>query len=196
MNSTTIGSKEWQIEARIATCPNDMAMVMAVRAATFLAEEDNITYADEFNGNDLVATHILVLVDGDPAGTIRIRWFHDFAVMEKVCVRGRYRSFRVFRALANAATSHLRTKGWCVAIGRARGDTHLLWRRLIKGRPSGKPMQRHRGQLLPMIVEYPPLAGDSLSGLALGLPDVEDLIGQVEGTWDFTKVRIAIDSAA
>src|SRR5579859_7203739 len=170
MNNTTKTSETWHIETRVALCPNDVAMVMAVRAATFLAEEDNITYADEFNGNDHVATHILqsedmggdhvathilALVDGDPAGAIRIRWFSDFAVMERVCVRRRYRTFRVFRSLANAAVEHLRAKGWQIAIGRARGDTPMLWRRLIKGRPSGRPIHLSRGIVLPMIREYP-----------------------------------------
>lgn len=196
MNNATKSSESWHIETRIALCPNDLAMVMAVRAATFLAEEDNITYADEFNGNDHVATHILALVDGDPAGAIRIRWFSDFAVMERVCVRRRYRTFRVFRSLANAAVEHLRTKGWQIAIGRARGDTPMLWRRLIKGRPSGMPIHLSRGIVLPMIREYPALESDTFCGLAPGQPEVEDLIVQVEGLWDFTKVRIAAHSAA
>jgi len=196
MDNTTKGSESWKIETRVALCPNDMAMVMAVRAATFLAEEDNITYFDEFNGNDHVATHILAFVDGDPAGAIRIRWFSGFAVMERVCVRRRYRTFRVFRCLANAAVEHLRAKGWQVAVGRARGDTPMLWRRLINGRPSGKPIQLSRGTVLPMIREYPALASDTFNGLTPGVPEVEELIVQVESQWDFTKVRIAAHSAA
>jgi hypothetical protein len=191
MKTTIKSSESWHIETRVALCPNDLAMVMAVRAATFLAEEDNITYADEFNGNDHVATHILALVDGDPAGTMRIRWFRDFAVLERICVRKRYRTFRVFRCLANAAIEHLRTKGWKIAIGRARGNTHMLWRRLFKGRPTGKPIYLSRGIVLPIRLEFPELSSDTFSDLTLGKPEVEDLIVQLESRWDFTKLRIA-----
>lgn len=189
-------SDSWQIETRIAATPNDLQMVMAIRAATFLAEEEHLTYADEFNGNDFVATHFLVLVNGDPAGAIRIRWFQEFAVLEKVCVRSRYRSYRVFRALGDAAMKHLRRKGWRVAVGRARGDTHKLWSRLFGARPTGGPLQHRLGPVIPLIFEFSPVQGCDFSNMAFGQPDVEELVGQVEGQWDFSKMRIATYNAA
>jgi len=189
-------SESWQIETRIVSSPNDLQMVMAIRAATFLAEEEDSTYWDEFNGNDFVATHILALVNGDPAGAIRIRWFQEFAVLEKVCVRTRYRSFRVFRALGDAAMTHLRRKGWKVAIGRARGDTHKLWSRLFGGRPTGGPLPHRLGPVIPLVFNLSKIQGCDFSNMAFGQAEVEDLIGQVEGQWDFTRVRIATSHAA
>ena len=197
-SSTSHGgdSKAWSVEVRIVRTPDEYAMAMAVRAATFLAEEDNITYFDEFNGNDYVSTHLLAFVDGDPAGVIRLRWFKDFAMLERVGIRKRYRSYKVFAALARASLEHARQKGYSVVTGRARGDTYKLWQRFW-GRKSGHEITMHRGTLIPMLFDIPdrPEVGSMTTG-PFGDPDFEDLIVQIEGTWDFRRHPAVHQAAA
>lgn len=179
------------IEIRLVRTPDEHAMAMAIRAAVFLAEEDNITYFDEFNGNDYVSTHLLAFVDGDPAGVIRLRWFADFALLERVGIRRRYRSYQVLAALARAALELARQKGYRKVAGRARLETVNFWKR-FGGRPSGAAVEMYRGTLVPIIHDLPrrPDLG-AVEGGAFGDPDFEALIVQPEGKWDFSKVRVA-----
>jgi len=184
-------SHDRKIEIRLVRTPDEHAMAMAIRAAVFLAEEDNITYFDEFNGNDYVSTHLLAFVDGDPAGVIRLRWFADFALLERVGIRRRYRSYQVLAALARAALELARQKGYRKVAGRARLETVNFWKR-FGGRPSGEPVEMYRGVLVPIIHDLPrrPDLGAVEAG-PFGDPDFETLIVQPEGAWDFSKVRAA-----
>jgi len=180
------------LEVRIAKTHEDLAMVMAVRAAVFLAEEDNITYHDEFDGNDFFATHLIAFVNGDPAGVIRCRWFADFAMLERVAIRKRYRTFKVLLALAKASHKLCRQKGYRLGHGRARGETVHFWRR-FGGRPSGAPITMYRGTLTPLLYDIhkdPEEPAVTAAG-PFGHPEFEEMIVQVEGEWDFDLLRNA-----
>jgi len=180
-----------KIEIRLVRTPDEHAMAMAIRAAVFLAEEDNITYFDEFNGNDYVATHLLAFVDGDPAGVIRLRWFAGFALLERVGIRRRYRTYPVLAALARAALELARQKGYRQVAGRARLETVNFWKR-FGGRPSGAPVSMSRGVLVPILHDLPrrPDLGAVEAG-RFGDPAFESLIVQPEGAWDFEAFRAA-----
>jgi hypothetical protein len=170
-------------------------MAMAVRAAVFLAEEDNITYFDEFNGNDFAATHLLGLIDGDPAGVIRCRWFAEFALIERIGIRKRYRSYALLSGLARAALDLCRQKGYRTVAGRARGETEKFWKRL-GGRQSGPLIHHHRGTLMPIVHDLRPHPGFPTIPFGLfGEPAYEDLITQEEGNWDFSRLRVACEAA-
>ena len=178
----------WSIEVRIVRTPDEFAMAMAIRAAVFLAEEDNITYFDEFNGNDHLATHLIAFVNGDPAGVIRCRWFNGFAMLERIGIRKRYRTYKVFAALARTAIELARQKGYRYAAGRARGDTWKLWQRFW-GRQTGPEITMERGTLIPMVIDIPDRAGaPSMPPGPFGDPDFEALIVQQEGNWDFGRL--------
>lgn len=175
------------ITVKIAATAEEFAMAMAVRAAVFLAEEDNITYEDEFDGNDHVSTHLVAFVNGDPAGTFRIRWFAGFARLERLGIRRRYRCLQVLNALARAAMELCRQKGYHVASGKSRADVVNFWRR-FGGRPSGQAVEMYRGTLVPMVYDIPvkPERG-AISAAMLGDHDFEELIVQREGSWDFSS---------
>ncbi len=187
IQSHDTASKNWSIEVNLVRTPDEYAMAMAIRAAVFLGEEDNITYADEFNGNDFVATHFLALVDGDPAGVIRVRWFNGFCMLERVGIRKRYRSYKVFSALARTSIEHIRQKGYKIIAGRARGETIKLWRRFA-GTQTGPEIHMHRGTLIPVLLDVPyrPEKGHMEVG-PFGDPDYEDLLVQEEGSWNFDR---------
>lgn len=179
------------VTVKIVRTPDEHAMAMAVRAAVFLAEEDNITYFDEFNGNDYVSTHLLAFVDGDPAGIIRLRWFADFALFERIGIRKRYRTYQVLAALSRGALELARQKGYRVAAGRARLETFKFWKR-FGGRQSGEAITMYRGTLVPMVMDVPhrPDLGSIQAG-PFGDPDFESLIVQPEGSWDFSRMSKA-----
>jgi predicted GNAT family N-acyltransferase len=117
---------ERHIEVRVARGLDDLLMAFAVRAAVFLAEQ-MCPYREEFDGNDLCAAHVLATVDGEPAGTLRLRFFGEFAKLERVAVRREYRDGPVARALVSFAIQFLRTKGYVHVVGNARRGLERLW---------------------------------------------------------------------
>jgi len=78
------------VRVTAVTTAEQLEQVRAIRAAVFMGEQ-KCPYAEEFDGNDFCATHLLGFVDGEPAGTARIRYFQDFAKLERFCVLERFR---------------------------------------------------------------------------------------------------------
>jgi len=66
------------LEVRVARTLDDLMMVVAIRALVYMGEQ-NCPYAEEFDGNDLVATNLIGFVNGEPAATVRMRYFGGFA---------------------------------------------------------------------------------------------------------------------
>lgn len=112
--------------------------VVSIRSATYIAEQF-CRYDEEFDGNDLCATQFLGHVDGDAAGCIRLRYFGDFAKLERLAVRKEYRSTRLAFRLVREAIAHARAKGFTRIYGHARADIMPFWRmfgfREVEGRP-------------------------------------------------------------
>jgi hypothetical protein len=184
------------IDVRIVRTPDEFAMAMAVRAAVFLAEEDNITYFDEFNGNDYAATQLIGFVAGDPAGVVRCRWFADFALIERIGIRRRYRCYPMLSALAHGALNLCRQKGYRLVAGRARSETVEFWKR-FGGRQSGPAIHMFRGTLYPIVHDLQPRAAiGEIGPMRFGEPDFENLIVQVEGTWNFPGTQAPAQLAA
>ena len=52
-----------------------------------------------FDGNDYQATHVIVYSGDEPIGTLRIRWFKDFAKFERTAFRKAYRNIHVLKRL-------------------------------------------------------------------------------------------------
>ncbi|MGA7383676.1 MAG: hypothetical protein WBW81_02940 [Methylocella sp.] len=56
-------------------------LVHAIRAAVYIAEQA-CPFAEESDGNDCCATHLIGFIGEEPAGCIRLRYFHDFVKLE------------------------------------------------------------------------------------------------------------------
>ena len=127
-----------KIEVSIARTIEDVMRVFAVRSATYMSEQF-ATFEEEFDGNDFCATQLLGTVDGDAAGCARIRYFGDFAKLERMAVRREYRNTRLMFHLARACVDHCREKGFRTLYAHSRADLVPLWGRfgakLIEGRP-------------------------------------------------------------
>jgi GNAT superfamily N-acetyltransferase len=104
----------------------DMAKVVAIRGAAYFSDDEHL-YAKHFDGNDFSATHLLGFIDGEPVGTIRIRYFADFTRIERLAVRPTHRKSRMSFRLAKAAFAWCRDKGYETVGGVARSELIPFW---------------------------------------------------------------------
>jgi predicted GNAT family N-acyltransferase len=105
---------------------DDLLKVFSIRAATYIAEQD-CPYAEEFDGNDLTGTHLIGYVGNEPAGCIRIRYFAEFAKLERLAVLPKYRRSRLAMQLIKAAIEFCRKKGYRRLYGHAEPRVLKLW---------------------------------------------------------------------
>jgi predicted GNAT family N-acyltransferase len=99
------------ITTKVAHSIEEMMQAFAVRAAVFLSELA-CPYTEEFDGNDFSATHFLGYVNGEPASTCRIRYFAEFAKLERVAVRQEFRKTGVAGKMIGFALDLCRQKGY------------------------------------------------------------------------------------
>lgn len=99
----------------------DFMRVVAIRGATFMAEQD-CPYDEEFDGNDFSAGHLLCYVGNEPAGCLRIRYFADFAKLERLAVRHEFRNRKLGTKLMQAGVEFCRMKGYRRIYGRSQKD--------------------------------------------------------------------------
>jgi len=99
----------------------DFMRVVSIRSATFVAQQD-CPYDEEFDGNDFSAGHLLSYVGNEPAGCLRIRYFADFAKLERLAVRHEFRNRKLGTKLMRAGVELCRMKGYRRIYGRAQKD--------------------------------------------------------------------------
>jgi predicted GNAT family N-acyltransferase len=99
------------LSVKIARSFEDLARAVAIRGAVYIGEQE-CPYAEEFDGNDFSATHLIGYVGGEPAGCMRIRYFADFAKVERLVVRKEFRSSGLARELVDTSVAHCRAKGY------------------------------------------------------------------------------------
>jgi predicted GNAT family N-acyltransferase len=112
----------------VARTMEDLSRVIALRAAVYMAEQA-CPYEEEFDGNDLSATHLIGYVGDEPAGCLRIRYFADFAKIERLAVRAEYRNTRMAFALVRAGIELARVKGYRRLYGHAQKRLVGFWGR-------------------------------------------------------------------
>lgn len=166
------------ITVRPAMGLDDLRRVFAIRTATYMAEQ-LCSYDEEFDANDFCATHLIGEIDGEPAGCVRIRWFSDFAKLERLAIDPRHRRSRLMPALVRAAFAHCRRKGYRRLYAHAREDLVPAWERfgarLINGRP---PFHFSDVTFREMVLDLPP-ADDAIRYGADPLVTIRP-----EGVWD------------
>ena len=125
------------ITVRVARDFQDITKIVSIRTSTYMTEQF-CSFAEEFDGNDFCATHLIGEIDGEPAGCVRIRYFGEFAKLERLAVRPDYRRSRMMRKLVKAAFDHCARKGFTKLYAHAREDLVPAWERfgakLIEGR--------------------------------------------------------------
>ena len=104
-------SPEPYISVRVARTIDDFMRAAVIRGAVFIGEQE-CPYEEEFDGNDFSATHMIGYVGNEPAGCLRIRYFSDFAKLERLVVRKEFRSSGLARQLVGSGVDFCRTKGY------------------------------------------------------------------------------------
>lgn len=95
----------------VARSIEDLMRAISVRSAVYVSEQ-KCPYDEEFDGNDFSATHLLGYVGDEAVGCLRIRYFADFAKIERLAVRREFRSLGVGSQLVRAAIELCQIKGY------------------------------------------------------------------------------------
>ena len=114
--------------------------VVAVRTLTYMGEQD-CPYDEEYDGNDMCATHLLAHYEGQPIATLRLRWFAGFGKIERVSVLKAHRSSGVVKVMLAAACEVAARKGFRRMTAQIQARLWPLWSKtlnceLLKDRPS------------------------------------------------------------
>lgn len=99
------------LSVSVARTLDDIMRVATIRSAVYMAEQE-CPYHEEFDGNDFSATHLIGYVGNEPAACLRIRYFADFAKVERLAVRREFRKTRLAFQMARAAIELCRAKGY------------------------------------------------------------------------------------
>ncbi|WP_158284817.1 GNAT family N-acetyltransferase [Hoeflea marina] len=162
---------------RVVNGFDDMMRIAAVRSAVFIGEQA-CPFDEEFDGNDLAATHLLAFVDNEPAGCMRLRFFGDFAKLERLAVRKEYRRSTTAFSLVRASVALCRDKGFRRIYGHAREDYLPFWQHFgFRLKENGAPFAFSDHLFVEMVDEIEPPAG------ALSLADDPYRLIRPEGSW-------------
>ena len=166
------------LRIEIVTKLEQFMHVMAIRAICYM--EDTTFPADQaFDGNDFQCTHILVYLGDEPIGAVRIRWFKDFAKIERTAFRPRYRDVHYLKMLADYVFAHIARKGYGRAITHASPKYARLWRILLGMKRVEKPAASYFGEDYVELVKELDVPGNAITAES----DVETLF-RTEGAWD------------
>jgi predicted GNAT family N-acyltransferase len=166
------------ITIRIARDPNDLMTVFAIRSAVYLAEQD-CPMEEEFDGNDLVAAHFLGFVGNEPVACLRVRFFGEFAKVERLAVRHQFRKSRVAFKLVQASVEYVKRKGFRKIYGQAQDRLVDFWAHFgAKPLPTQREISFSDFSYTEMLLEIEP------SPDAITLESDPYVIIRPEGEWD------------
>jgi predicted GNAT family N-acyltransferase len=129
---------EPQISVRVARTMDDFMRAAVIRGAVFVGEQ-NCPYDEEFDGNDFTATHFVGYVGDEPAGCLRIRYFADFAKLERLVVRKEFRRRGLARKLVRSAVEFCSTKGYTRICCYAQKRLTTFWNKCGFSISDGRP---------------------------------------------------------
>lgn len=159
---------------------DQLPQIYALRGIVYMGEQD-CPFDEEFDGNDLSgATHLVAKIGREPVGAIRIRWFAEFAKLERAAVVRRYRESGVARALWEASAAIAARKGYRYILGHIEPRLLGFWERcagfrLREGRAAFRFSDR---EYVEVVAELPARA----DAITLDAPPMTLL--RPEGAWD------------
>jgi predicted GNAT family N-acyltransferase len=105
------------VTVTVARTLDDLMQVMSIRSVVYMGEQF-CPYEEEFDGNDIAgATHLIARIGSQPVGTVRLRWFADFAKLERLTVMPHCRGGTVPRSLLDGAFELAAKKGYRQIMG-------------------------------------------------------------------------------
>jgi hypothetical protein len=176
-DSPGIGHNALRVE--VVKNMEQLVQIFALRAICFM-EDTGLPFDHAFDGNDLQATHIVEYDDLEPVGTVRVRWFNDFAKIERTAFRKSHRSIPNIKVLADFTFAHIARKGYPLAITHASPLFARLWRTHFGFRPvPGKPPVEYHGEKYYELMR--PL---DVPENAIDLDTSSAVLFRTEGEWD------------
>lgn len=170
--------KSNSISVRIARDTNDLMAVTAIRSAVYLAEQD-CPMEEEFDGNDFVAAHFIGFIGNEPAACLRVRFFGDFAKVERLAVRHQYRHSTIAFRIVRASVEYLKRKGFRKIYGQAQDRLVDFWARFgAKPLPVRRSLTFSDFSYTEMLLEIEPTPD------AITLESDPYVIIRPEGDWD------------
>lgn len=106
----------------------DLMRVAAIRNSVYIGEQE-CPYEEEYDGNDLAATHLLAYIGDEPVGCLRLRFFAGFAKFERMAIRKEFRKSRAAIQLARAGFKLCQKKGYERVIGHIQEQLVPFWSR-------------------------------------------------------------------
>ncbi len=119
-------STEPDVSVRVARTIDDFMRAAVIRGAVFVGEQ-KCPYDEEFDGNDFSAAHLIGYVGDEPAGCLRVRYFADFAKLERLVVRKEFRGRGLARKLVSFAVEFCGTKGYTRMCAYAQKRLTTFW---------------------------------------------------------------------
>ena len=122
------GASKKEIGITVARSFDDLNRVIAIRSAVYIGEQE-CPYEEEYDGNDLSATHLLAYIGDEPVGCLRLRFFADFAKFERMAIRKEFRKSRAAIQLARAGFKLCQKKGYRRVYGHVQERLIGFWSR-------------------------------------------------------------------
>lgn len=146
------------VSVTVARTFEDLMQAIAIRSMVYMGEQF-CPYDEEFDGNDLAgATHLIARIGREPVGVVRLRWFSDFAKLERLTVIPACRGGAVPRALLDAAFDLAAKKGYRRVMGHTQVRLAPVLMRLgkVKVRPNRKRFKFSDHEYVETIRELTP----------------------------------------
>jgi predicted GNAT family N-acyltransferase len=116
------------IGVTLARSWEDMLRVNAIRNAVYIGEQE-CPYEEEYDGNDLSGTHLLAYMGSEPIGTLRLRFFADFAKIERLAIRKEFRRSQAAFQLVRAGFKFCQKKGYGRIVAHSQVRLVDFWQR-------------------------------------------------------------------
>lgn len=165
---------------QVVTTAEQFMHAIAIRAICFM-EDTGLTADQAIDGNDYQATHILAYVKQEPIGATRIRWFRDFAKIERTAFRPAYRSTRILKRCSEFIYDHVSKKGYDLLVTHAEPQYARIWERVFGfERVEGRPLVVTKGHepYIELVKRLTPPPD------AITLQVHPKMLFRIEGQWD------------
>jgi predicted GNAT family N-acyltransferase len=165
------------IGVTVARSFEDMMRVAAIRNAVYIGEQQ-CPFEEEYDGNDLSGTHLLAYIGNEPVGSLRLRFFADFAKIERLAIRKEFRKSQAAFQLVRASFKFCKKKGYSRIYAHSQARLVDFWIRFgFHVMEDGKPFVFSDFDYVEMVADLKPDPG------ALRLGTDPYVLIRPEGRW-------------
>jgi predicted GNAT family N-acyltransferase len=172
------GLPEENVSVSVVRTLDDFLKTAAVRSIVYI-DGQNCPFDEEFDGNDFCGLHLIGWVGREPAACLRVRFFADFAKVERLAVRPEFRRSTIAFRIVRHALRLIARKGYTKAYGHAQEGLEAFWARFGSRPLSGEGTFSFSGHRYTEMVLDLPKRDDSI-----GLHSDPQVINRPEGDWD------------